>query len=165
MLQSSSKTTARMLVKFGNSTHLCCSVMFHNSGAMFLSNNPPRDARVLLTPSIPLVSKTLTTPSAPWQRLTSRQDNLSETRRENDDGTSRTCQRCPRPAQPPWHCSRNRCNRYIRNRNPIATRCHRICWREPFSMPRHSPRDGCHWNHEAPPPQPSPQSLSQPEPN
>lgn len=35
MLHNSCKTTSRILVKFGNSTHPCCSVQIHNSGAMY----------------------------------------------------------------------------------------------------------------------------------
>jgi hypothetical protein len=35
MLHSSCKTNSRMSFRFGNSTHLCCSVSSHNAGAMF----------------------------------------------------------------------------------------------------------------------------------
>lgn len=34
MLHSSCKTISRISFKFGNSTHLCCSVSSHNAGAM-----------------------------------------------------------------------------------------------------------------------------------
>jgi hypothetical protein len=34
MLHSSCKTNSRMSFRFGNSTHLCCSVSSHNAGAM-----------------------------------------------------------------------------------------------------------------------------------
>jgi hypothetical protein len=40
MLHNSCKTTSRILVKFGNSTHPCCSVQIHNSGAMCSAEQP-----------------------------------------------------------------------------------------------------------------------------